>query len=691
MRVKRTALYAAAAAAEIILLLVYFRTTRVAVSAAQLLESFSWTTFHGAFEPALFLSVWGMAAAGAVIAAIWLGLAWAAGAAWLDRLGFKAETSLQQALIAVGLGLGAESLAMFFLCALHLARPAAALLLGLCMAAAAAGARLRRPQAPSWRTLSAPENEPLVLAGLLAAALLVFHLMGALVPPSSFDEMDYQLSLPKLYAINGGFVATPYSHFSFFPKNINLLFMLGLLSGGVVVAKLLALALACLCTLALYAFTSPQLGARAAGFAAAVFFFTPVIGNQFRVAAPDLGTAYLELIGLFLLLRWLDARLETTTLLLSSVFWGLALGAKYTALPDFAVCFLALAWFLRKDGPRAAGRVLLRWTLPALLLWSPWLVKNFLASGNPINPIFSTVLTSRNFFFAGRYKATVDYSVGLGIPNYFPVSHWRDALLMPWRLIVEHNDYNHDLGPVWLLLLALAPLSLKRRPGPWLGRAALLCVLAWAWWLALSIHITRYFAAGLALSSLLAGWLLDAVPEDGGWRWALLLPVFLAWFQQATRMVYIQNVYKKPWGYLAGRCALGEYLGAVQTDSPFDAFEFLNQNTPAGARVLLFNEFRTFYLDRDFLASTPWDHDYWLEMLRESKTPEDLLSRLKELRIDYFLANDSFRRHQTGLGRAEDWSAEDLAKEKVFLRRVMDVVFVGAEHVWVAKVKDRAA
>ncbi len=687
---KRPWLYALIAAAELALLGIYFARTGVAMTPSSVWDSFRWTTRHGVFAPGRFAAVWSMIASGAIIAAAWLMLAAGAGAAILAGLEWRAETALEQGLVAAGLGLGLLSLALFFMAVLHLVTPAAILTLGLGLLAFNVWRwkALRLPR-PRWSWPTGEASEPLVVAGVLAAALLGFHLIGALVPPTSFDEMDYQLSLPKLYVLNHGFVPTPYSHFSFFPKNINLLFMLGLLSGGPIVAKLFSLTLSLFSVLALYAFAAPRLGRRAAGLGAAVYFFTPVVGNQFRLAAPDLGTAFFELTGLFLLLRW-HAQRSRNTLALGAVFWGLALGSKYTALPDFGVCVLALAWLERRERPRRTAGALGFLCAAAVLLWSPWLIKNWWESGNPFNPVFSTIFTSRNFFFAGHYKATVDYSVGLGIPNYFPINGWRDIVLLPWHLVAWHNDFNHDLGPVWLLLLPLAALSLGRRRDPWFGAVLLVCGLSWLWWLGLSIRITRYFAAGLALTSLAAGWLLDGVPERGGWRWALLLPVFLAWFQQSARMVVIQNDYKKPWGYLGGRCSLGEYLEAVQPDCPFEAFDYVNESAPPDARGLVFNEFRTFYLDRDFLASTPWDHDYWLEMVRQSATPAELLIRLKARGITYFVSNDSFRLHQTWLSRADDWTPEDLAKEKLFLPKVMKRVYRSGANVVVARIKDRA-
>ncbi|MBI3551270.1 MAG: glycosyltransferase family 39 protein [Elusimicrobia bacterium] len=688
---KRPWLYAAISLCELALLVYYFFRTGLAMTPGAVLGSFTWSPPHGVFDAARFSAVWGTSLSGALIAAIWLALAAGAGAAAVCALDWKAESRLEHFLISLGLGLGGLSLCVFALCVLHLLYPAA--VLGLAVGLLAFNARRWRHLSPakaSWGWPSAEQEEPLALAAALGLALLAFHLIGALVPPSGFDEMDYQLSLPKLYQMNHGFVSTPFSHFSYMPKNINMLYLLGLVSGGPVVAKLFAWTLSLLATLALYAFSEKKLGRRGAGLAAFVFFFTPVIGNQFRAAAPDMGTAFFELVGLFLLLRWLPAR-EPRTLVLSAVFWGLALGSKYTAFPDFAACLLALAWFTRSEGVKPALKSLVPFAATAIVVLSPWLVKNWWETGNPFNPLLSTVITSKNFFFAGRYKATVDYTRGIGIPNYFPINTVQDLLFLPWRMVVSHNDYNHDLGPVWLLLVPLSVLSLKRKPSPWFTGALVFAGFYWFFWLCQSIHITRYFTGGMALASLAAGWLLDAVPERGRWRWALLLPVYLAWFQQSARMVVIQNVYKKPWGYLAGRASLGEYLQAVMTDCPYDAIEYINDTAPPGVRVLVFNEFRTFYLDRDFLASTPWDHDYWLEMIRQSSTPDELLAKLKARGVTYFLANDSFRRHQTGMTRADEWTADDLALERRLLPRVLKQVYRGGEGAWVALVKDRAS
>ncbi len=686
---KRPALYLSIAASELALLAVYFARTGLLVTPAHFFSTFTLRPFHGVFIPMRFIAVWGLSFSGAVIAALWLILAVSAGAAALGAVGLPAQSPLENTVVALGLGLGGLALAVFFLAQLKVCTPTAALALGLLMLAASA-ARWRRLylRPPSWRSLADDNRLPLFAASVLALVLLAFHFIGALVPPSGFDEMDYQLSLPKLYQLNGGFVPTPFSHFSFIPKNVNMLFLLGLVSGGPIVAKFLALSIALLACLALYAFAAPRLGERPAAFSALTFFFLPVIGNQFRVAAPDMGIAFFELIGLFLILQWRDDH-QIRRLLLAGVFWGLALGSKYSAFPDFAACLLGLCWLCRKDGAKNNLRNLALFAGTAGLVVSPWLIKNWWETGNPVNPLLSTLIKSSNFYFAGQYKSTVDYAHGLGIENYFPIKGPLDVLLLPWRLIVAHNDYNHDMGPLWLLLAPLALLSAGRKTPAWLKSALVFCAAYWFIWLCGSIHMTRYFTTGLALTSLAAGWLISAVPERGGWRWALLIPVLFAWFQQSARMIEIQNDYKKPWGYLSGQSSVGAYLGAILVDSPYDAVEFINETAPKNARVLVFNEFRTFYLDRDFLASTPWDHDYWHEMIRESATPEELLSRLKARGITYFLCNDSYRLHQTGMPLSDEWTAEDLAREKSLLLHVMKQAYRGGQGAWVAVIRDQ--
>src|SRR5271154_4516489 len=121
---KRPWLYPAVVAAELILLGFYFARTGVVMTPALAWNSFSWTTYHGLFEPARFTAVWSMILSGTFIALAWLMLSAGTGAAILASIEWRAETSLQQGLVSIGLGLGLLSLVLFLLAVCHLVTPA---------------------------------------------------------------------------------------------------------------------------------------------------------------------------------------------------------------------------------------------------------------------------------------------------------------------------------------------------------------------------------------------------------------------------------------------------------------------------------------------------------------------------------------------------------------------------------------
>lgn len=684
-------------ALETVFLIAYYARAGTAIPPGEWLGSFTWEPNNAPFQWGYFAAMMLLSLASILTYAGWLAVCWSAGAAVLSKLGWEGRAPGQRTLVSIALGLGMLAVLVYFLGLLGLMKTpwvcaAGALMLAFGLRQLSRTRRLKqRVDLSGLSSLAGRffQLEPVdAFVILILAAAVPLHLIGALLPPLSFDELNYQLSLPKLYTIRSGFADTPFNHLSFLPRNMSMLFTAGLLTGGAAVAKLFSWGMGLLAAASVFCFGRERVGSRAALYGAAVFFMAPVIGNQLRVAAADLGTAFFEITAVFLLLQFLESR-QTKTLALAGALWGLALGCKYTAIPGLAAATMLLAWSLRSSPPKRILSALGIFLGTAVLLWSPWLLKNWHDTGNPVTPLLSKWLTSRNFFFAGRYRPMVDYTVGLGISNYFPIDSVRDFLLLPWRLTVMHNDFNHDLGPVYLMAAPLALLFSRRAP-KWMLSVMVLACLYWAGWLMISVRMTRYFAAGMAVTSVVAGWLLAELVSRSprGWSAALALPFLIALCQQGLRMAYIQNKYKRPWGYLAGRCSVSDYVYNMQPDSPYNVFAFANRRLPPDARVLVFNEYRTFYLERDFLSSTPWDHDYWHELVRLSGTPEELIRRMKERKITHLIANRNYVLHHTGVERvnADAWTPEELKRSQLFMNACFKPLYQD-NGVWLGALK----
>ncbi len=703
---------------NLLLLVLYAVETKLVPTPQAWIGSFSWEPAPSQFSlPALVQQIGSWVWQGVVFAG-WLVTAWWLGRGLMRRwFTGEARDAGEEAILAVGLGFGAFSLAGFALGAAHLLHPVVIGLSAIAALAAAVGlarnpTRGTRPQGGEagssplcqrgkegegagsvtrhLRAVLRGDGLFFVPAITLCLVSLGFHLLGILTPPIAFDEMSYQLALPRLYLTNHGFVNTPFNHLSYLPQNIAMLFVLGLASGGFVTAKLFSLTLAVLTVCGIFVFGRRWVGGKASLAGAVLFMLTPVIGNQFRLAISDPGAGFYELTGLFLFVRWLGATDRSRLLLLSSVFWGLALGAKYTAIPGYLIAASLLVGGLVLQHRRSLIRgSLCRFTLPALLLWSPWLVKNWWYTGNPVAPLLSTWLPSRNFIFAGAYIPQVDYVSGRGIPQYFPFEGLADLFALPWRLATRYNDFNHDLGPVLLLCLVLLPLAFVR-----LMRTrkllTLITALYWLAWLVTGVRMTRYFTAGLALSSLLGGAVIaGALARERRWvRVIVFLPFLVALGVHTMRVTAYQNTAKKPWGYLAARCSAYDYLDRmIRPDSPLRAYRFMNETLPPDATVLVAQEFRTLYLERNFLAATPWDHDYWHEFVRLSRDPGDLARRLRERRVTHVFINTYYLGDKTGKAFLSDWQDEDLRKSRRFLLECFEPLFF-EDGLWVGRVKE---
>jgi hypothetical protein len=678
--------------AECVLIFLYSRHAKTFISPGKFIRSFSWSPVSGPFELAPFLGILTTQIAALLVFASWMTLASLMGLCLLKRLGYSAKSLGQRLLIACRLGLGVLSLSVFALGLFHLLYPLAALLLAIAGIIYCAVEMENIYLLPHIRNALKPGrffeevHDPIIMVTLLLCVIVaLFHFLGALLPPSSFDEMDYQLALPKLYALNHALINTPFNHLSYLPKNMSMLFTLGLLSGSAMISKLFSLAFGIMASVALYLFGREKIGQRAAALGAISFFLIPVIGNQMRNAVADLGTGFYEILGIFFLLQWLEIE-DRPTLFLSSIFFGLALGSKYTAMLGFAAGFAIIAFHPFQFKKRRATSLLI-FMGPAALLFIPTLAWNFYQTGNPLTPILSSIIHSRNFFYAGHYKPLVDYASGKGIPDYFPIYGPKDVLMIPWRLFVWHNNYNHDLGAAILVGLPLALLSLKEKLSPWFKNLALIAGLYWLSWIAIPIHISRYFVAGLGLTSLIFGWIVSSGLNASRWRWVLFAPILLALTEQGMRMVAIQNIHKDPWGYLSGRTSLADYLDAILMDTPYGAEDFANHNIPKDSTILVFDEFRTFYLNRKFIAATPWDHELWHELVHKSKNGKELSDRLRALGITHFLANDNYLRGHSGFSWADPWTPEERLRSARFIAYRMKRLYTSPTEVWLAQIK----
>jgi hypothetical protein len=402
-----------------------------------------------------------------------------------ERLPWAAATGLDLVALA-GLGLGAVGLL----------RPWLLWLLTFGGLAATARPLARALRAlwsdPSWRPVGRFET---FLAGYCSLALAI-ALAWALTPPTAWDGLVYHLTGPRLYLATGRISHPLDLPYLGFPQLVELLFTWGMGLTGERAAAAIHWFYAVIAVGALVG-----AGGRRGYVAAAVLLSAPSLVLLAGWPYVDLAQLLYTTLAFLALMRHASSPPPVPPrlwggpwLLLSGVMAGLALSTKYTALAvlpalglvQIANCRLQIADSKlqiarsRMCNLQSAICNLLFPCTTALLLWSPWLVKNLLLTGNPTYP----------FFFGGRYwdswRAWWFDRPGTGLLYTAP---WR-LLLAPWELTVRGVEglggYGATVGPLLLALLPLLLLVRQRLTAEergWLRAAFLFCAVVYGFWL----------------------------------------------------------------------------------------------------------------------------------------------------------------------------------------------------------------
>ncbi len=321
--------------------------------------------------------------------------------------------------------------------------------------------------------------------GWLCALIFAFGLLKALAPPTGFDALVYHLSLPKTYLSVGHIGYVVDNTFSGYPQLAEMLVTwsgaLGASSGA-----LIGWGMGLLAILGLLGHLSARLGRRPAWVAIAAL----LCGSSLAAA---LATAYIDwpsiLMGwgmLFFLDLWGEKR-KNHLVVWAGIFAGLAFGTKYPAGLLAPLGLLVILWTSKYDW-RPASRFL----LAAFALALPWLLRNAVATGNPLNPLLLP---------GGEMDAfRLNYYQG-----FAPQGNWLDAVLLPLRATFAGIEggriggapgYESSLGPLLLALgaLALLPGSEKKKARNLKHIAALIAIgglVGWAIAGRLSGHLIR--------------------------------------------------------------------------------------------------------------------------------------------------------------------------------------------------------
>ena len=319
-------------------------------------------------------------------------------------------------------------------------------------------------------------NRLYLLLFLSLIALIVGITFLAAVPPVSRDALTHHLFVPKLYLEHGGIYQIPSIPFSYYPMNLDLLYMIPLYFGNDIIPKYIHFLFALLTTWLIYDYLKNRTSSIYALLGSLFFLSIPIIVKLSITVYVDLGLMFFTTASLLLLFKWLNSGHKIRYLVFAGICCGLATGIKYNGLIVLFLLplFIPVLYIRSKNGTEGSnskgiGSSLI-FLLAALITFSPWLIRNYAWTGNPIYPLHDSLFQQTTDKTVGQEQSAPQKepaaivkklaSRGSGVFATRKVLYhetWWQALLLPVRFFFAGQDdnpryFDGRLNPFLLLL-----------------------------------------------------------------------------------------------------------------------------------------------------------------------------------------------------------------------------------------------
>lgn len=503
--------------------------------------------------------------------------------------------------------------------------------------------------------------------------LIMIILVLCAVPPVSRDALTHHLAVPKLYIEHGRMQELPEIIPSYFPMNLDLLFLIPLLWGNDILPKYIHMAFGLFTAVLLYRYLRNRLSRIYGILGMLLFLSLPIIVQLAITVYVDLGLIFFSTAALAYLLEWRKGGWQGRHLFLAAACCGLALGTKYNGLVVFLLLTLAVLIIAGRkpaalDERGGASGELQRVVPPALifvavalLLYAPWALRNYAWTGNPFFPLLDTVFNPQSPYIENRLNPLVMRRLAYG------ESLW-ETLLVPIRIFFQGQDdvpslFDGRLNPYLLLFSIFSFFPSKHQSqgmqfekALWGGFALLFIIIVF---FTRDMRI-RYIAPAIPALVVLSVFgienlfsrlrrLGNPTMRRGLQFVSMLVIVFLI----SQNAVYLLHKWQRvrPLDYLSGKMDRTTYITHYRPE--YAVIRYANQTLGDADRILcVFMGNRHYYFDSDPLF-IEWPQ--FKRMVGQAPDAEGLAKQIGQNGISHVMI---------GMDGLMHWSRQSLTKDE---------------------------
>ncbi|MFA5903379.1 MAG: phospholipid carrier-dependent glycosyltransferase [Desulfobacula sp.] len=496
-------------------------------------------------------------------------------------------------------------------------------------------------------------------AMLIVGSVICISLLSS-VPPVNRDALTHHLFIPKLYLQHGGMYEIQYLPVSYYPMNIDLLYLIPLYFNNDTIPAFIHFSFALITSLMIYRYLLGRINKTYALLGALFFLTIPVIVRLSSTAYVDLGLIFFLFVSILCLFDWIESGFKIRYLIFSGICCGLAVGAKYNGLIGMFLLGLFIIFVYARYHARrkyfsvkavGCGAV---FVVTAGIVFSPWVIRNIAWTGNPVYPLYNSLFQN--------IDTNVEAKPDTEPEEYTNISHirvlreiygesWLQIALIPLRVFFQGQDDNPQYfdgktNP-FLLLLTLFAFFGIRSGTPQEKTEKLLMMFFSVLFLIYacaqaSIRI-RYFSAILPLLVILAMFGLFNIQTQilnrslhlsEQFKKTIIFGIIITML--GLNANYLVNRFKidQPISYLLGYVTRDEYIQRYRPE--YATYQFANENLAQDSKILgVYIGNRGYYSDRHIEFST----EILRSLASNSKGDRYIAEKLKGKGFTHILIN----------------------------------------------------
>ncbi|MDY6791272.1 MAG: glycosyltransferase family 39 protein [Thermodesulfobacteriota bacterium] len=544
----------------------------------------------------------------------------------------------------------------------------------------------------------------ILLIGLLIS-LSISIIILSYVPPVSRDALTHHLAVPKLYLKHGGIYEVPELEFSYYPMNLDLLYLIPLSFGNDIIPKFIHFSFALMTAWLIFNYMKKRIDTCHALFGVILFLSLPLIIKLSITVYVDHGLIFFSTASIICLLKWIEKDFSVKYLIYSAIWCGLALGTKYNGLIVFFLLTLFVPFLYLRCTHDKTSRQLkaigygATFLFISLLIFSPWMIRNTIWTGNPIYPLYDNLIyqdeeslnerdgscsTNSTKSTSITYRKKPNERLGpFGIRRLVYDEKWWETAAIPARIFFQGKD-NHPkyfdgrLNPYLFILPFFAFIKIRWQFNKFKTEKKILLTFALLFLLYtfmktdMRIRYISPILPSLVILSVfglneIVAFINDKYPGTTGKKIKGIFFAFMA-FLLSLNIAYIISQFRivEPISYISGRVERNKYIEKYRPE--YATINYANLNLPVNAKILcLFLGHRGYYFDRKIAFSFDLVSK---EILREHSS-EKILIELEGKGITHVLARyDLFSKWLQ-----DSYSDKEKEVVKIFFKTYTSLIF----------------